>query len=124
MGFNKFFFNGEIVDVDLRDSGNAMVWVKTSNHPEVEINHSQIPSWYTSIIPVRISKKTLDGIIENRKKSNNAKKNSGDSSVLNAFEIGAIYNIEGSIQGIKRIVDGKPFYSSEIQAARIFKDDE
>lgn len=119
MAFNKFFFNGELVDIDFRDSGNAMIWIKTSKHPEVEIKQSQIPSWYCSIIPIRISKMTFKNLVEHYKKNNKDKKVDPNKILV----IGEKYNIEGSIQGVKRMVDGKAFYTAEVQAARIIKDE-
>jgi len=112
---NKFILVGKIVDVDLRDTGNAMVWVKASNHPENHIANASMPSWYTPIVTIRISQKTIAQLRESLEKS--GKKKKGEE----LFKIGEFYNIEGTVQGIKRLIQEKEFYSCELQALRIFK---
>jgi len=119
---NKFILQGTIEDIDARETGNAMIWIKTSKKEEAEITNAAIPSWYTSVVPVRFSKETWKNILNHRAKKLGKKPHELKDEEI--FLPGVVYNLEGSIQGIKRLVEGKPFYTAEIIGARIFSDDD
>lgn len=92
---------GEVKEVDLRDSGAAMIWVEAGTRPEEKMVNSPVPSWFTPIFAARIPAKVAEKI---------------DPALLAA---GTMVICDGQLQGIKREVDGKPFYTTEIQITRI-----
>lgn len=99
--YNGVTMIGEVKEVDLRDSGAAMIWVEAGTRAEQRMDNSPVPSWFTPVFAARIPAKVCEKI---------------DHQLLMA---GAMVVCDAQIQGIKREVDGKPFYTTEIQITRI-----
>jgi hypothetical protein len=92
---------GEVHEVDLRDSGAAMIWVNAGTRDEEKMHNSPVPAWFTPVFAARIPAKVMDKI---------------DPALLVS---GTLVVCDGQLQGIKREVDGKPFYTTEVQITRI-----
>lgn len=98
INFNKVIVIGEIEAIEIRESGAGMVWVVSSNREEFRIHGASVPSAFTPIIIIRLPPAVVERL-------------DTDAAVP-----GAIISIEARTQGIKRLVDGKPYYFVEIVA--------
>ncbi len=104
IGSNNFILMGVLVDYEVRKSGAAMLWVDTSpGRKENEVLGAAVPSFFTSIVAVRVPKRA--------------------ATAMGELQKGAIYEVKGHVQGVKRILDGKSFYLAEPQASYVLRKD-
>lgn len=104
IGSNNFILMGVLVDYEVRKSGAAMLWVDTSpGRKENEVLGAAVPSFFTSIVAVRVPKRA--------------------AAAMGELQKGAIYEVKGHVQGVKRILDGKSFYLAEPQASYVRRKD-
>lgn len=97
--FNKVIVIGDLREIEFRPAGSAMVWITSSDRDEVRINGAPVPSVFTPVVIVRLPKNVAERL--------------RDAGV----KAGDILSIEARAQGIKRMVDGKPYYFTEIVAS-------
>ncbi|MCH9743262.1 MAG: hypothetical protein K0U21_08660 [Proteobacteria bacterium] len=63
--YNRFNITGNVIDVDVRKSGNVMVFVKTNKTSERPFAQSDgISKFYTPIVPVLINRETIGSVID------------------------------------------------------------
>ena len=104
IGSNNFILMGVLVDYEVRKTGAAMLWVDTSpGRKENEVLGAAVPSFFTSIVAVRVPKRA--------------------AAAMGELQKGAIYEVKGHVQGVKRILDGKSFYLAEPQASYVRRKD-
>lgn len=101
MTFNKFIIMGVIKEIDLRDTGAAMIWIEASDREESSVRGAPVPTWFTPIIPVRFPAYVIES--------------TDKTSLVSGTQV----VVEGRLQGVKRNVDGKDFYIAEIQANKL-----
>lgn len=69
--YNRFNIAGNVIDVDVRKSGNVMVFVKTNKSAEKPFAQADgISKFYTPIVPVLINRETIDSVIPGDKTQN------------------------------------------------------
>ena len=104
VGANNLILQGVLVDYEVRKSGAAMLWLDTApGRDEKEVLGAAVPSFFTSIIAVRVPKRA--------------------AASLGDMQKGAVYEVKGHIQGVKRILDGKTFFLAEPQASYVRRKD-
>lgn len=97
VGSNDFIIQGVLVNHEIRKTGAAMIWIDTApGREEVEVRGAAVPSFFTSVIAIRVPKRA--------------------ATTMGELETGAVYVAKGHIQGVKRMLDGKTFYLNEPQA--------
>lgn len=101
IGYNQVVLIGHVHEIDIRDSGAAMVWVQAGTRSEEKMEHAPSPSWFTPIMAARIPQKVLERT---------------DPELLMK---GSAVVCDGNLQGIKRTMEGKEFYTVEVQITRI-----
>lgn len=106
INYNKFMLVGEITDINVRETGAAMIWVKASDRAESSVEGTPVPTSFTPIIAMRVPAYIIKDL---------------DNSVL---KIKNKIIVEGRLQGVKRTVEGKDFYIVEAQASKIFLGEE
>lgn len=99
INFNKVIVIGEITDIEFRAAGSAMVWVRSSNRDEVPMDGSPVPSVFTPIVLIRLPRP----IAERMNKEEAVPR--------------AVISVEARVQGVRRTVDGKMFFFTEIVAS-------
>jgi len=101
--WTKFFTMGTIVGIDKRERGSAMIWMRAGGRQESKVEGAPIDTWFTPVIPIRIPAYVVDNIPEN------------------VLVRGELVIVEGRLQGIKRRVENRDFYTVEVQASRVSK---
>lgn len=99
--YNKFWMIGEVIDVDARETGSAMIWISAYHRDEIPVKGAPVPTWFTSVIAVRIPAYVLE------------------STDKAALEKGETVVVEGRLQGVKRNIEGKDFFIAEVQASKL-----
>lgn len=104
LGSNDFSVQGILVQHEVRKTGAAMVWLDTSpGRKESEVHNAPVPSFFSSILAIRVPKRAVASMGE--------------------LVDGGIYVAKGHIQGVKRVMDGQPFYLTELQASFVRRKD-
>jgi hypothetical protein len=101
VGYNQVVLIGQVTEIDIRDSGAAMIWIQAGTRGEEKIENAPSPSWFTPIMAARIPSRVLERT---------------DESLLMK---GAVIVCDGNLQGMLRVMEGKPFYTVEVQVTRI-----
>lgn len=96
---------GTIVDIDVRETGAAMIFIEAGEREETAMEKAPVPTFFTPVFPVRLPARVMERT---------------DPALLVK---GQNIKADGTLQGIKRFPDGddKPFYQLEIQVTRIRK---
>jgi len=101
VGYNQVVMIGKVTEIDIRESGAAMIWVQAGTRPEEKMENAPSPSWFTPVMAARIPQKVLERT---------------DTSLLRK---GEVVVCDGNLQGVKRVMEGKDFYTVELQVTRI-----
>lgn len=103
-GSNDFIVQGVLVQHEVRKTGAAMIWLDTApGREESEVRNAPVPSFFTSVLAIRVPKRAVASMGE--------------------LETGGIYVAKGHVQGVKRVLDGQPFYLTELQASYVRRKD-
>lgn len=96
---------GTIVDIDVRETGAAMIFIEAGEREETAMEKSLVLTYFTPVFPVRVPARVMERT---------------DPALLVK---GQNIKADGSLQGIKRFPEGddKPFYQLEVQVTRIRK---
>lgn len=102
-GLNKLFLIGAVTDVDTRRTGAAMIFVRTDDSPDKSMRNAaaELPAFLTRTFAVRVPRYVVE-------RTNTA-----------ILAKGAIVQVDGHMQGVRRNIDGRDFYFVEAVADRI-----
>jgi hypothetical protein len=98
---NTFHVVGEIVRAEVRKTGAAMIWVRSSEREDGEIQGAPVPSFFTSVLAIRVPRYVIEKLPED------------------LLEKGNTVSVSGRLQGVRRVVEGRDFYLVEAQAGII-----
>lgn len=92
---------GVVREIDIRDSGAAMIWIEAGTREEEIMHKAPTPSKFTPIFNCRIPAKVVENL---------------DPSLLTA---GSVVVVDSKLQGICREIEGTEFYTTEVQITRM-----